>query len=295
MNGNINNSLDSKMDILVETYNVLTQAAPDGYLEIDCNRNFIKVNSAYCKIIGYSEEELLKMSINDIDIIESQEETEQKMKYIIEKGFARFETKQKRKDGKILDIEISSAYSKKQNKIFSFFRDITEYKRIWSENIKKSEEQAWLLKSMMNAFVLFDSVFDKNGFFIIYRFRYIYDAYVRITFVKNDEVFGKTVHEIWPETEKSWIENYGSVAMTGKSLTFDMYHKPTAKYYHCFVYRPEDNNKRFCVIFDDITERKKLEQQLSNQKNFQQSVSLLQVLPTNLIISLLLYQTVHNY
>ena len=141
------------------------------------------------------------------------------------------------------------------------FADITERKLAEDALHKKSEEQAWLLKSMTNAFALFDSVFDSKGRFVSYRFRYINDTCERITGVRQDEVFGKTVHEVWPGTEPAWIETYGSVAMTGKTQTFDMFHKPTDKHYHCIVYRPWDRNDQFCVVFDDITERKQAEEE----------------------------------
>jgi len=129
--------------------------------------------------------------------------------------------------------------------------------------IEEQENDLMLLfKNMINAFVLFRSVFDKKGNFISYRFIYINNAYEKITGVKNKDVKGKTVHEIWPETEHEWIERYGKVAITGISDTFELFHKPTDKLYNCNVYRPFDNNERFCVIFEDITERKKTEENL---------------------------------
>jgi PAS domain S-box-containing protein len=127
---------------------------------------------------------------------------------------------------------------------------------------ESKEELQWLFKSMINAFVLFESVFNDDGHFISYRFVYINDAYERITGVKNEEVKGKTVHEIWPETEPEWIKRYGEVAVTGVSQTFDLYHDPTKKIYHCKVYRPWDKKDRFCVIFEDITDRKLMEETL---------------------------------
>ncbi|MDQ1334714.1 MAG: hypothetical protein QG552_1664, partial [Thermodesulfobacteriota bacterium] len=138
-------------------------------------------------------------------------------------------------------------------------RDITERKRA-EETLRRNEEELqWLFKSMFNAFVLFESVFDASGRFISYRFVRINDAYERITGVKNEEVKGKTVHEVWPETEPEWIRRYGEVAVTGISQTFDLYHDPTKKLYHCMVYRPWETQDRFCVIFEDITEQKHLE------------------------------------
>jgi len=137
--------------------------------------------------------------------------------------------------------------------------EVTSRVRAEEELRQSARELQWLFKSMINAFVIFESVFDADNNFISYRFVYINDAYERITGVKNEEVKGRTVHEVWPETEPEWIRKYGEVAVSGVSQSFDMYHDPTRKLYHCNVYRPWDTRDRFCVIFEDITERKKAE------------------------------------
>ncbi|MCX6134922.1 MAG: PAS domain S-box protein, partial [Ignavibacteriales bacterium] len=139
--------------------------------------------------------------------------------------------------------------------------DITERKCAEDALRASKDELHRLLKSMTAAFVLFESVFADDGHFISYRFVYINEAYERLTGVKNDEVKGKTIHEVWPNTEPEWIKRYGEVAVTGVSQTFDMYHGPTAHHYHCNVYRPGDTQDRFCVVFEDITERKRLEKE----------------------------------
>ena len=147
------------------------------------------------------------------------------------------------------------------------FPEITQQKEFEQKLKSKTNEMEAIFKSMLNAFVVFDSVFDENGKFISYRFVFINDAYEQITDVKNNEVKGKTVHEVWPGTENSWIEKYGHVATTGETLVFDNYHEPTKKLYHCRVFRPWESNKRFCVIFDDVTQIRKSEQQLKERLN----------------------------
>jgi len=144
-------------------------------------------------------------------------------------------------------------------RLIGTFQDITAQKTYEEQIEETRRETEWLLHSMSNAFVVFDSVFDQAGKFVSYRFVYINEAYERITGVKNDEVKGKTVHEVWPETEPEWIRRYGEVAVTGIAQSFELYHAPTAKHYSCNVYRPWDTMNRFCVVFEDTTERKRAE------------------------------------
>ncbi|MFH1878788.1 MAG: PAS domain-containing protein [Candidatus Omnitrophota bacterium] len=150
--------------------------------------------------------------------------------------------------------------------MWGIIQDISERKKAENRIRSSEEELKWLLKSMINAFVLFESVFDDKGNFVSYRFVYSNDAYERITGVKNDEVRGKTVHEVWPGTEHEWVEKYGAAAVTGLTQIFDLYHGPTRKYYHCNVYRPWDNSSRFCVVFEDITERREMMERLKEQE-----------------------------
>jgi PAS domain S-box-containing protein len=154
--------------------------------------------------------------------------------------------------------------------VLSVADDITE---------RKERENEWreLLERMINAFVIFDSVFDENGKFVSYRFVYINKAYEDITGVSLDEVRGKTVHEVWPGTEDSWVEAYGKVATTGRASAFEMYHGPTEKLYYCQVYRPYPTRERFCVVFEDITKRKRTEKQL--EKREEELGGILQAVP----------------
>lgn len=148
------------------------------------------------------------------------------------------------------------------------FQDITERWRVQQALREREAESRAMLNNMLNAFVLFDSVYDESGRFVSYRFVTINKAYERITGVLNDEVRGKTVHEVWPATEPSWIEKYGEVATTGVTQTFDMYHDPTKKLYHCTVYRPWPHNRRFCVIFEDITESDRARKEIASLARF---------------------------
>jgi PAS domain S-box-containing protein len=176
------------------------------------------------------------------------------------------------KDGNYLwfkDIGKLTKYNENNNEIIitGIVIDITERKEAEEKLQKTTSELQLILKNMLNAFVVWDSVFDENGKYVSFRFGYFNDAYTKISNLKQEDVFGKDVFEIWPETEQSWVEAYGSVAVTGIPKTFDMYHKATNGWYHCNAYRPTESPSQICTIFENITERKQAEENLQNSEN----------------------------
>ncbi|MDD1685882.1 PAS domain S-box protein [Methanoregula sp.] len=141
------------------------------------------------------------------------------------------------------------------------------------ESLRKvSTELQLILKSMINAFIIWESVFDEQGNYVSFRFGYFNDSYAHIAGVNLEDVQGRDVFEVWPTTEKSWLDVFREVALTGVPRTFEMYHDPTKGFYHCNAYRPQETPDRICVIFEDITERKRADEELRSAKNHLEAV-----------------------
>ena len=155
---------------------------------------------------------------------------------------------------------------------YTSFEDITELKRTQDMLAKSERDYRILFEEQVNGFAICQSVFSNEGDFVSFKFSEINPAYEQILNVKRDQVIGKDVEEIFPGTEQEWIKRLGSVAVSGKPQIFEMYHRPTNKYYYCNVYRPWDSTDRFCIVFNDVTNRKNAEQK------FQQAHQELQVL-----------------
>lgn len=114
----------------------------DGFYIVDEQGHILEVNNSYCSMIGYSRDELLKMSLKDIEAAETEEIIAQRIKRIIHLGFDRFETKHKCKDGRIIRIEASVNYVKdKIGKFYAFMRDITERRK--AEEILAASEKKY--------------------------------------------------------------------------------------------------------------------------------------------------------
>jgi PAS domain S-box-containing protein len=122
-------------------YQTIISTAMDGFWIADMQGNFLDVNDAYCRLIGYSRDELLKMRISDIEAVEKTEETVQRIRKIAEVGGDRFETRHRCKDSRIVDVEVSVNYMTEIDRMFVFLHDITGRKRM-EDVLRKNEEEA---------------------------------------------------------------------------------------------------------------------------------------------------------
>jgi PAS domain S-box-containing protein len=115
-------------------YRSILQTALDGFWISDMQGRIIEVNDSYCQMTGYTREEFPKMSIQDVEAVEDPQETAAHLKHLLEHGYDRFTTRHKRKDGEIIDVEVSATCSAEGGgQLVVFIRDITERKRAEEE------------------------------------------------------------------------------------------------------------------------------------------------------------------
>ncbi|UUX92508.1 PAS domain S-box protein [Methanoplanus endosymbiosus] len=117
---------------------------------------------------------------------------------------------------------------------------------------------------MTQGFALHEIITDKSGNPTDYRFIAVNPAFERLTGLKADEITGRTVLEILPETEKYWIKKYGEVALSNTTAEFENYSAELGRWYDVIAYSPERG--QFAVTFTDITAKKEAEKKL-RQKN----------------------------
>lgn len=109
---------------------LIIETTADGFFVINIKGQFVEVNTAYCVMSGYDRAELLNLHINDIDVIETPQATATRIQHIIAQGTALFETRHRRKDGSVFDVEISVTYLNEDGgKLVCFCRDISQRKR----------------------------------------------------------------------------------------------------------------------------------------------------------------------
>ncbi len=117
-----------------ERYERTINVAMDGFWTVEKSGRIIDVNQAYCKMVGYSRDEVLAMHISDIDANESLDETVNHLQTVTENGQNRFETRHRRKDGGVIEVEVSTTFvGTSGGQFFAFIRDITARKRAEKE------------------------------------------------------------------------------------------------------------------------------------------------------------------
>lgn len=241
-----------------EMNEAILMSAMDGFFRTDAHGLLLQVNNTYCKMTGYSKEELLAMHIPELEAVETAEEAAAHMQKIIACGEDRFNTKHRRKDGSIFDLEASVQYKDiKGGQFIVFVHDITER--------KKNEE--FLIKAKNDWEETFNSVTDAIT---------IHDGDFNVLRVNKaaESFLGKQVQEIVPKkcyqvfhNRQSPVEGCpGAMALqTGKPQVCELFEPESGVYLEVSAYPRFDERKNIIGIIHllkNISQRKDSERKL---------------------------------
>jgi PAS domain S-box-containing protein len=135
------------------------QTSADGFWVINTKGIVTEVNDAYCRMSGFSRDELLGRSIAEVDADEVPEVTEARMRRIVRNGSELFETHHRRKNGDVFPVEISASWIESEGGRFvCFCRDQTER--------RERDERIALLGRMLDAAPVSITVHAPDGRFL---------------------------------------------------------------------------------------------------------------------------------
>ncbi len=198
-----------KRQYLIEQQEIV-KTTQDGFWVVDANNGrILDVNDAYCRLTGYAREEILAMKINDLDVVETPEDTNVHVKKVREVGHDHFETRHRHKLGYLIDFEVSVTHSQSDtSKNFAFFHDITE-RKLCEEIFRQSHDQ---LKRFIEQAPICIAMFDRNMNYLAVSNRWT-EKYCR----GHATLVGLNLYDVYPDIPDRWKLAHRQ-ALTGISL-----------------------------------------------------------------------------
>ncbi len=138
--------------------------------------------------------------------------------------------------------------------------DITNRKKTEEALLKSENKYKNLFNSMTEAFMICEMIFDRKGRPVNYKFLETNIAWEQQTGLNVGQLRGKTVKEVIPDIEQTWIDKYGETVLTGESGNFEEFNRSTNRYFRVHCFRVEGNT--FAALFSDITHQKRVEEDL---------------------------------
>jgi PAS domain S-box-containing protein len=135
----------AEQDLLksAERHRVLFENAGDAIYIHDAEARMLAVNPTACKLLCYSHDELMSMTIDQVDTPEESLFAPERIAKLMERGYHTFETMHRRKDGSSIPIEVNARriFWDGRLAMMSICRDITERKR--AEEALIRSERKW--------------------------------------------------------------------------------------------------------------------------------------------------------
>lgn len=245
-------------------YRRLHESMMDGFALVDMKGNIVEFNESYRQMLGYSSDELKKLTYPDITPLKWHELENKIVGQVLKYGYSDvYEKEYRKKDGTVFPIELRTFLLKNESGenegMWGIVRDITERKKA-EETVRLSEEKfSKAFHSSPYASILTlpsdGKIIDiNNGFF-------------NITGYQDSDVSGKTTFDI-----DIWI-NYEDRKYVVNELT-----KGNKIYGKEFAFRKKSGEERIAFFsaelislnnqvvmlssFSDITELKKAEENI---------------------------------
>ena len=139
--------------------------------------------------------------------------------------------------------------------------DITRQKQV-EDALRRSEERyRTLIELMDQGFCVIEMLYDEQGKPIDFRYLEGNAAFVKQSGLDN--AIGKTIRSFVPEHDQHWFDLYEQVVKTGEPVRYENEAVAMERWFEVFAARLGGPGSRLLtVLFSDISERKRSEQQL---------------------------------
>ena len=237
--------------------------AADTMAWVSRDARFIDVNDAFCRSLGYSREELLSMTVHDIDPEYSVEIWPEFWEKLKQSGSLTFESCHRTKEGKVVPVEIMANFLEYNGKEYhcSTARDITERKQAEEELLRARADWENIFQAIGHPTLILD---PEHKVIMANR------AVAKAVGTTREELQGKKCYEIFHGTDQPPegcpLEK---MSASGHLETIEMEMETLGNWFlvSCTPVFDEKGALRNVIhIATDISERKRLEKILEKER-----------------------------
>jgi PAS domain S-box-containing protein len=135
-----------------ERYRAVVEQSPDGIvLDHGTSRRLLEANTAFCRLLGYSPEEVAALSVYDI-VAAEREDIDRRFQQILGREVPFFhERTYRKKDGSLVEVWLNSKVISYGgvSVVCTFVRDLTDRKRAEAEISQRNRELTTLLSTSL--------------------------------------------------------------------------------------------------------------------------------------------------
>ncbi|MDF9864196.1 PAS domain S-box-containing protein [Methylorubrum pseudosasae] len=136
--------------------------------------------------------------------------------------------------------------------------DVTRFRTAEGMLAEREARYSALFNTVGSGFCIIEMRFDAKGWAVDYRFVEVNPAFEVQTGLRD--AAGRWMTELAPGHERSWFDAYGEVARTGIPVRFESGTVAPGRWYDVHALRVgEPEQHRVAVLFNDITDRRRLE------------------------------------
>ncbi|NCC29457.1 MAG: PAS domain S-box protein, partial [Gammaproteobacteria bacterium] len=221
---------------------------------------FIEVNPASFNTLGYSREEMLEMTVADIQAEMRPQDIAAVIEEMAKSGSAQFDSVHRCKDGRLIDVSVNLRYMRREGRdaILGIWRDITAEKQAEA----RIRMLSMAVEQSPNAVVITD---------LDARTTYVNDAFCRATGYSREETLGKnpsfiksgktpadTYAALWATLTagEPWTGEFTNRAKDGRELTELATILPLRD--------PDGQIRHYVALKQDVTETKRMGEEIAS-------------------------------
>jgi len=220
-------------------------------------------NPALARMYGYAPEEMLSLPITRLFAPDRQDEPAELVRRLKAVGQLQVETRHVRADGTTFPValELTGVFDARGDLQYRVattidLTDQYEAKQALADNETKYRT---LYTSMREGVALHELLFDADGRAIDYRVLDVNPAFELHTGVPAARAVGTLGSALYGGGQAPFLETYARVAATGESTTFEARVDRLDRVFQVSVFSPAPG--RFATVFENVTERRQLEEQ----------------------------------